>query len=205
PKERRSRTAAHAPSVKIHKRTFAVQDDAVEHIEIGAAAQASGDEILAALSAPTPQEAPTKKEKQALKRETFLHKIGALKTPYSKSHTRREKRKVKEQLAGGGLNDIQTILSTIAADEGDEDQTGSNPQEQQTKFKPQQKATKIGEGKNMPLSKNQRKRALQMEQFRQPLIRSTPEFTKNPFQTIRTHAQNTLVKHQQPPSSNRSP
>jgi len=101
----------------------------------------------------------------------------------------------------------------IAKDEGDGDvvsggesggELKQNPnstetdRQQMTKPRTQQKAGKIGEGKNMSLSKNQRKRALQMEQFRQPLIRSNPEFVNNPFQTIRTHAQNTLVKHQTP-------
>ena len=30
------------------------------------------------------------------------------------------------------------------------------------------------------------------------MILATPEFTANPFQTIRTHAQNTLLQHQPP-------
>ncbi|KAJ3570249.1 hypothetical protein NP233_g4521 [Leucocoprinus birnbaumii] len=219
PKERRSRTATriHEPSVKLSKRTFAIQDNAVEHVEIGAAAAASGNEILAALdTTPAPQDALTKKDKQMIKRETFLHKLGVLKTPYSKSHARREKRKAKEQLAGSGLNEIQAILSTIAADEDEaaaagqsdesankrnNDDSNSMETDQQAgkaRSKTQQKARKIGEGKSVPLSKNQRKRALQTEMFRQPLIRSNPEFAKNPFATIRTHAQNTLIKHQQP-------
>jgi hypothetical protein len=36
------------------------------------------------------------------------------------------------------------------------------------------------------------------ERFRQPLIRSNPEFAANPFETIRTHARNTLVPHHRP-------
>jgi len=36
------------------------------------------------------------------------------------------------------------------------------------------------------------------ERFRQPLIRSNPEFASNPFETIRTHAQNTLIPHRLP-------
>ncbi|KAF5355689.1 hypothetical protein D9756_003862 [Leucocoprinus leucothites] len=242
PKEHKSRAAAHEPSVKLSKRSFAVRDNVVEHVEIGAAAEASGNEILAALgAAQTPQETLTKKERQALKREAFLHsqsrlprfcwisihiltayfrlserlELGALKTPYSKSHTRRVKRKAKEQLAGGGLNDIQAILSTIAADEDEADaasQPGENAtkrnkdsssmetdqQDEKNQSQTQQRAGKIGESNTVPLSKNQRKRALQTEMFRQPLIRSNPEFAKNPFATIRTHAQNTLIRHQPP-------
>jgi solute carrier family 35 protein F5 len=127
------------------------------------------------------------------------------------------------------LNGIQAILSTIAADEdpgaagpsgGTSGKQRQDPdameteQQQNTRPKAPQKTGKIGEGKAMTLSKNQRKRVLcvasclrvpltliflrQTEQFRQPLIRSNPEFAKNPFATIRTHAQNTLTKQQAP-------
>lgn len=34
-----------------------------------------------------------------------------------------------------------------------------------------------------------------IERLRHPLILSNPQFGSNPFQTIRTHAQNTLIKH----------
>jgi hypothetical protein len=53
----------------------------------------------------------------------------------------------------------------------------------------------IGQGKGTPLSRSQRRRALKAERFRQPLIRADPAFAANPFGTIRTHAQNTLVPH----------
>ncbi|KAI0313554.1 hypothetical protein OF83DRAFT_1140909 [Amylostereum chailletii] len=39
-----------------------------------------------------------------------------------------------------------------------------------------------------------------VEQFRMPQILANPEFIANPFQTIRTHAKNTLIQHQ-PPST----
>jgi hypothetical protein len=54
----------------------------------------------------------------------------------------------------------------------------------------------IGQGKGTPLTRSQRRRALKAERFRQPLIRADPSFTANPFGTIRTHAQNTLVPRQ---------
>lgn len=41
PKERKLRTSTHEPSVKLSKRTFAVQDNAVEHVDIGSSAEAS--------------------------------------------------------------------------------------------------------------------------------------------------------------------
>jgi len=54
----------------------------------------------------------------------------------------------------------------------------------------------IGKGKGTPLTRSQRRRALKAECFRQPLIRSNPEFAANPFETIRTHARNTLAPYQ---------
>ena len=36
------------------------------------------------------------------------------------------------------------------------------------------------------------------ERLRVPMILSNPEFSSNPFETIRKHAQNTLLKHEVP-------
>ena len=36
------------------------------------------------------------------------------------------------------------------------------------------------------------------ERMRIPMILQNSDFAKNPFQTIRTHAQNTLVRHEIP-------
>lgn len=99
------------------------------------------------------------------------------------------------------------------------------------------KPGQIGEGKGVPLSKNQRRRALyvlhpyyrsvcetppfgcacggggeayaarssrQVERTRIPMILATPEFAANPFQTIRTHAQNSLLKHEPPTAASMS-
>ncbi|KAM6498213.1 Ribosome biogenesis protein SLX9 domain containing protein [Amanita muscaria] len=189
PKVSRKRTELHTSSVKLQS----VQDNAVEHVNIGEASDVSGNDILHALSAPKPH-APvvTKKERQQLKREAFLQKLSAELSPYSKSHARRQKRKAKEEIAGG-LNDLKVVITELEPDNqpdtGDEDGSSTNPK---TSLKP----GKIGEGKHLPLSVGQRKRALKLEQMRQPLVLSDPAFASNPFQAIRTHAQNTLVKHE---------
>ncbi|KAG5725972.1 hypothetical protein E4T56_gene17494, partial [Termitomyces sp. T112] len=52
PKERRKRIGGHEPSVKLRSRRFAVQDNAVEHVVIGASTEPSGSEILQSLSHP---------------------------------------------------------------------------------------------------------------------------------------------------------
>ncbi|KIL70720.1 hypothetical protein M378DRAFT_175126 [Amanita muscaria Koide BX008] len=207
PKVSRKRTELHTSSAKLQKRQFSVQDNAVEHVNIGEASDVSvsrrhttflpipddltkGNDILHALSTPkTHAPVVTKKERQQLKREAFLQKLSAELSPYSKSHARRQKRKAKEEIAGG-LNDLKVVITELEPDnQPDEDGTSTNPK---TSLKP----GKIGEGKHLPLSAGQRKRALKLEQMRQPLVLSNPAFASNPFQAIRTHAQNTLVKHE---------
>jgi ribosome biogenesis protein SLX9 len=184
-----------------------------------------------------PRSTLTKKEKHQQKREALIQRmdgfpahqlplylvfplgLGSHQLPSSKSHSRRIKRKVKEQIAGGfsdiqaaieALNDEVPLEATNTANASVENSTGQQP-------KAISNIGKIGEGKNATLSKAKRKRALyvffsiqnvcnvkssnpsslfsQMEQLRHPLILSNPEFASNPFQTIRTHAQNTLLKH----------
>ncbi|KAH9922990.1 ribosome biogenesis protein SLX9-domain-containing protein [Amylocystis lapponica] len=151
-----------------------------------------------------PRIALKKKEKQALKHELFLKRLESSRSPYSKSHERRLKRKAKEQVAGG-MGDVKAALSALeddipqaVLDSTHEDVTGDVVSEERPKVKPRPKPGKIGEGKGAPLSKAQRKRMLEAERMRIPMILSTPEFAANPFQTIRIHAQNTLVKHQTP-------
>ena len=182
-----------------------MQDNAVEHVDIGSAAGVSvcmyqhcltsmllTDVILAAQNAgPVPSETLTKKEKQASKREAFLHsqspllgtsllstdfnnllvapELKGLGMPSSKSHARREKRKAKEQLHGGGLDDIKTILTTIAASTQSDEKTNKEETSEPTETdrhedgnypRMQRRSGRIGKSKTEPLSQNQRKRVL---------------------------------------------
>ncbi|KAF9015238.1 ribosome biogenesis protein SLX9-domain-containing protein [Cyathus striatus] len=197
PKDRRTRASLHSSSAKI-KRTFAVQENAVQQVQIGSLENTTGNDILKSISAEEPPAVLSKKEKQNLKREALLQRG---RSPYSKSHIRRMKRKVKEELAGG-MNDIQVAIyemdtygsKTVSETGSFESAQGSKPAS-----RPEAKAGKIGEGKGVPLSKTQRKQALELERLRHPLILSNSEFAANPFQTIRTHVRNTLIEHQ--PSS----
>ncbi|KAJ7235902.1 hypothetical protein B0H12DRAFT_133765 [Mycena haematopus] len=163
PKDRRKRVGGHEPSVKLGKRQFAVQENAVEHVEIGAAAEQSAVDLLADSEDP---HAPAlkKKEKQQLKREALLQRLESSHSPYSKSHERRQKRKAKERLAGGDLNAIQMALAAVDEAEAPEllQPEDAMPEDaakvKQKKQKP--KPGQIGEGKGATLSKTQRKRAL---------------------------------------------
>lgn len=145
----------------------------------------------------------------------------ASRSPYSKSHARRLKRKAKEQV-GGGLSDIQAAITAVEEDapkliqasireaaEAEAEGPKGTVNEPRVKSNP----GLIGQGRGAPLTKAQRKKALcvsifsaeilkltiarrELEKKRHPLILGNPAFSKNPFETIKAHAQNTLVKHQ---------
>ncbi|KAI0756677.1 ribosome biogenesis protein SLX9-domain-containing protein [Daedaleopsis nitida] len=208
PKEKRRRSGAHEQSVRLPtKRQFAIQDNAVEHVIVGEQVDNSATDILADIAAEEKMGSHPplkKKDKQALKHELFVQRLEQSRSPYSKSHERRLKRKAREQVAGG-MKEIQAAISAVEDDipvavqnsiaaNGDSADDPDASQAKKVKPKPGQ----IGEGKGAPLSKSQRKRALQVERMRIPMILATPEFAANPFKTIRTHAQNTLLKHEPP-------
>ncbi|KAM5533084.1 hypothetical protein V8D89_013227 [Ganoderma adspersum] len=211
PKDRRRRSRAHEQSVRLpSQREFAVQDNAVEHLDIGEQSERSAAEILADMAADQePRPTLKKKEKQALKHQLFVERLEQTRSPYSKSHERRLKRRAREQVAGG-MSEIKAAISALEDDipeaiqnsvaANDDANAGDASRPQQARPKPGQ----IGEGKGVPLSKNQRKRALQVERTRIPMILATPEFAANPFQTIRTHAQNSLLKHEPPTAASMS-
>ncbi|KAL1665520.1 ribosome biogenesis protein SLX9-domain-containing protein [Schizophyllum commune] len=157
-----------------------------------------------------------KKEKLQAKKEAFLQRLSSSHSPYSKSHERRLKRKAREQLASG-MGEIQAVVDALEGEHVDPETIGDSERNARTadtgandptamvtttsdesKSKRKAKAGIIGEGRKEPLSKAQRKRALQAEKMRHPLILSNPSFAANPFKTIRTHAENTLEKHQAP-------
>ncbi|KAI0068387.1 hypothetical protein BV25DRAFT_1818801 [Artomyces pyxidatus] len=208
PKERRQRTLGHESSVKkVAKRQFAVQDNAVVHVDVGASVDAAANDILDAVDDTDHSDARhtlKKKDRRVLKHELFIERLEAARSPYSKSHARRLKRKDKEQIAGGlaGLRAALTAVeSTGSAPAVDDAVTatpdGGNGAEGQPAAKP--RPGQIGEGKGAPLKRAQRKQALKAEQFRLPKILANPDYAANPFKTIRTHAQNTLILHRPAP------
>ncbi|KAF8640597.1 hypothetical protein AX17_000259 [Amanita inopinata Kibby_2008] len=194
PKVKRKRAEFHSSSVKLGSRQHAFQDDVVK--------QDHASTVEATVNSFTSEgqaSSATKKERLQIKREAFLQKLTSGPASYSKSHTRRLKRKAKEQIAGG-LSDIHAAIaeleeSTTKSDVARSVHEQDDPAALMPKHKVAPKPGRIGEGKGVPLTSTQRKRALQLEKLRQPLVLSNPSFSVDPFQTIRTHAQNTLVKH----------
>ncbi|KAI0034285.1 ribosome biogenesis protein SLX9-domain-containing protein, partial [Vararia minispora EC-137] len=195
----------HEAPVKPVKRQFAVQEEAVKHVEIGNMEDASGNDILQAIAAE--DEGGThlkKKEKRQLKHELFLERLEINRAPYSKSHARRLKRKERDQLASGSLTDLAAALAKVDAPATGPSVLASSSEKKDTLSgaEPVQKAQpgQIGAGKSAPLKVSKRKQALRVEQFRMPQILANPAFASSPFETIRTHAKNTLVQHKPPPA-----
>ncbi|KAK0208376.1 ribosome biogenesis protein SLX9-domain-containing protein [Desarmillaria ectypa] len=177
PKDHRKRTVAHISSAKRQSQdeSVPVQDSSVN-------------------STVLPETRLKKRDKQQSKHETFIQRLELSHQPYSKSHARRLKRKAKEQVANG-MTEIQDALPSL-----DEDETGSDAVNSKDDQYPQEKTRggQIGKGKSSTYTSTQRKRALKLEQLRHPLILANSKFATNPFETIRTHAQNTLLQRAAP-------
>ncbi|CDZ96705.1 hypothetical protein [Phaffia rhodozyma] len=161
----------------------------------------SAIQSLGTLSAPAPQ--LTKKEKQTAKRQALLKRLDPSPSspyPISASAARRMKRKQKERLAGGTMDDLTLALTnTVQADdntEEDEDEVENKAENkanrQQADRKSATSAGKIGEGSGKGLSAKQRNKALQTEAARLPQIQAHPAFKASPWETIRLHAQNSV-------------
>ncbi|QRV75018.1 ribosome biogenesis protein SLX9 [Ceratobasidium sp. AG-Ba] len=198
PKERRKRISqAHQSSAKIVTRIFALPEEETERlIQNKECQEASANELFrAATSQPVvnpviPAPAQTKKEKKQLKHELLLQRLTAGTSPYSKSHNRRLKRKAKSNLStdlASVEKALQTVVPKVCVSEPKLDDQAS--------AKPAKAVGLIGEGKGATLSKKQRQKALELERLRQTVIAQNPDFKGNPFAAIRTHAQNSLLSH----------
>lgn len=146
-----------------------------------------GNDILNSMDQDEPRNTLKKKEKQQLKRDALVESeseltadllhhesihsywiIGLESThsPYSKSHSRRLKRKSREQIAGG-LSDVQAALPALESEgitvQDDSPETKQTPQDtlaEDDRPKAKLKPGQIGEGKGATLSNKQRKNAL---------------------------------------------
>ncbi|KAG8966078.1 hypothetical protein FRC03_012562 [Tulasnella sp. 419] len=209
PKAKAHRTSItkHSPSARPSDRRLATPSGKFEHVEIGAMAHASGVEILASIRKDfDPVPAITKKEKLQIKHQAFLERLGSSDAPYSKSHQRREKRKQKEALVTDFADVNAAMDAVVSKDLGEtlsEEATSSKPSGvSNKKTVPIIKPGQIGESKDSTLTVAQRKRVLEMERMRHPLILANASYASNPFETIRIHAENTLIKHK-PPAKDR--
>lgn len=84
--------------------------------------------------------------------------LEASRSPYSKSHERRLKRKAKDQVANG-LDEIKAAISAVEMAEGLAPAEPSADGKEAPR-KPKSAPGQIGEGKHTPLSRAQRKKTL---------------------------------------------
>ncbi|TIB06424.1 hypothetical protein E3P96_00468 [Wallemia ichthyophaga] len=112
---------------------------------------------------------------------------------YSKSHQKRMKKKAKQQL-NVNLNDLDEGLHDIdqhtqpTHEESAAANSAQDKQQQQRK-KLEEAANKTS---NKPLTQKQKQKALQLETKRLPLILNHPQYSKDPFGTLKQHAENML-------------
>jgi len=129
-----------------------------------------------------------------------MERLRGSQSPYSRSHNRRLRRKEKEQLASG-MADLKAALSAIDDSVEKVQRPGiasARRRDPSNSGEFRIELGKIGEGRGVPLSKAQRKQVLFSERLRLPIVQSTPEYSKNAFETIRQHAQSTLVPREVP-------
>ncbi|ORY35504.1 ribosome biogenesis protein SLX9-domain-containing protein [Naematelia encephala] len=117
--------------------------------------------------------------------------------PYSRSHNRREKRKAKQQLAGGELHSVAAALSIALGEDPSQLPTPTSAvQKQEARRKAEEKRledSKIKEGKGRTLSEKARRAQIKLESKRIPAVMKHPEFQKNPWAAIRLHAGNSVA------------
>ncbi|CAE6410648.1 unnamed protein product [Rhizoctonia solani] len=203
PKDRRSKLSQrHQPSAKTASRIFAISEEQTERIDQDKdLSELPANELLrTTVTQPTnaskaPAHAPTKKEKQQAKHERLLQRLAAGTSPYSRSHNRRLKRKQKTMLSTD-LQSVQKALDTIAEDILPPAAETETSAADHAPVRSKQTPGMIGEGKGVTLTKQQRKRALELERLRQSTIMTNTDYRQNPFDAIRRHAQNSLLSHE---------
>jgi hypothetical protein len=101
-----SSTRKHSSAVALAKRSFAAPE-AVEKVLPGS----EPEQTLSQVAAPPPP-------KPLFANKLFHGAIaaGAAAHPYSRSHLKREKRKQKQHLAGGGLDSVADALAEVTGD-----------------------------------------------------------------------------------------
>ncbi|PVF99784.1 hypothetical protein CPB86DRAFT_783435 [Serendipita vermifera] len=193
-KSLRNKAAKHQPAAKKSQRT--------EQEEV-----ANDDEVILEPGVNASPSKLTKKERRLFKRETFQEYVAETleKSVHSKSAQRRAKRRQKERLAAD-MSDMTQILQTVLQDQPIVASAGQQVDmdkatDQSTTTTTQKRPTdrdengRIGEStRAKPLTKQQKKRALALEQKRLPLILSHPAFIKDSFGTIRTHTSNVVAR-----------
>ncbi|WVQ68401.1 uncharacterized protein L199_006609 [Kwoniella botswanensis] len=146
---------------------------------------------------------PSSSRSQQQKKADFIAAVQSAPHPYmikSKSHLRREKRKVKSQNSSTNLQSLENALETILPDvDRSEEHDGANGkmavkgEGEKRKVKKDKEVKKIGEGKGRTLGEKKRRDVIQEASKRIPAVLSHPAYKSNPWAAIREHVGNTIV------------
>ncbi|CAD6583892.1 MAG: hypothetical protein TREMPRED_003672 [Tremellales sp. Tagirdzhanova-0007] len=123
--------------------------------------------------------------------------------PYSRSHTRRVRRKAREQLAGGQLHSVAAALSEVLPDTDPPSalkrMTRVEREAKERKLDDaRRELSKIGIGKGRTLTERARRKQIKIQAKRIPAIMQHPEYRKDPWATIRLHASNSVAAKDAP-------
>ncbi|EJT48909.1 hypothetical protein A1Q1_02004 [Trichosporon asahii var. asahii CBS 2479] len=132
-----------------------------------------------------------------LRHKPFHAQLVAQSQPYSKSHMKREKRKAKQQLAGG-MGSVAAALVDLAPELAPEPEVETKtPKEKQQAAddakRRKEEDGKIGQGSKRTMREKQRRKQISAAAVRIPAVMQHPSFRANPWATIREHAGNTLA------------
>nr|XP_019006629.1 uncharacterized protein I203_00221 [Kwoniella mangroviensis CBS 8507]OCF70090.1 hypothetical protein I203_00221 [Kwoniella mangroviensis CBS 8507] len=146
---------------------------------------------------------PSTSRSQQQKKADFIAAVQSAPHPYmikSKSHLRREKRKVKTLNSSTNLQSLENALETILPDvdrseehDGTNGKMAVNGEGEKRKVKKDKEVKKIGEGKGRTLGEKKRRDVIQEASKRIPAVLSHPAYKSNPWAAIREHVGNTIV------------
>ncbi|CAD6587008.1 MAG: hypothetical protein CYPHOPRED_003759 [Cyphobasidiales sp. Tagirdzhanova-0007] len=211
PKANRARSAKHEPAVPLGQ--TGGEDEGGDSMQLGldfGQSTSNSTELDSAADSGSFAGVVTKKEKKKSKREALMQRLAERarpESPYSRSHNRRVKRREKQSL---GLGSIEAALeeavtprsavwepvsiNTIPDATVSKSKDSPILRQSQTKSKKLALPGKIGaDTTRKQLSSKQRQNMLKHEQNRLPAILAHKSFATSPFETIRLHAQNTVI------------
>ncbi|MBW0544730.1 hypothetical protein O181_084445 [Austropuccinia psidii MF-1] len=200
PKNRLSNTHSLAPG-SLSRRPFSLPDGHSQRLnqEI---LSISANEILKKLDDPKAfisSARPISSLPKLNNHSSFRNQDSQVPHPYSKSHIKRLKKKIRNQSVLGDLNLVKQSLEEIETTQSDSTaypikHTKISQTTPSAGLNPTRSNQVIHDSKpKKSLTQKQRAKILSEESSRLPNILKNPEFQKNPFAAIRIHAQNTLA------------
>ncbi|WRT68537.1 uncharacterized protein IL334_005514 [Kwoniella shivajii] len=161
---------------------------------------------------------PSLPTSKAQKKAEFIAAVQSAPHPYiiqSKSHLRREKRRVRSNLSTN-LDSLENALESVLPESFQpptEEEAGegkakkdkmksvsreSKEEEKRKRVEMEREKGKIGEGKGRTLGEKKRRQVIQEASKRIPAVLSHPAYQSNPWAAIREHVGNTVATKLRP-------